>query len=227
MPDTLTTNYSLTKPEDGGSNDTWGLKTNANWDIVDGELQDHQDWIDQFTGGVGATGIDLVAAVSVAAARATLGLGTAALKNTGTSGNTVALLDGVNTWSGAQTFSSTVKSTDPVGGIGYATGAGGSITQPTNKVTNVNLAKMSGQITLNNQSLAAGGSASFRFFNTNIKATDYCHVWLVSGGQGQNYEIKTSAYIVDECSIHVKNVSAGPLAEALILGFLVLKGVTS
>lgn len=34
-----------------------------------------------------------------------LGLGTAAYKNTGTSGNTVPLLDGVNTWSGIQTFS--------------------------------------------------------------------------------------------------------------------------
>lgn len=33
------------------------------------------------------------------------GLGTAAAKNTGTSGNTVPLLDGANTWSGTQTFS--------------------------------------------------------------------------------------------------------------------------
>lgn len=33
------------------------------------------------------------------------GLGTAAAKNTGTSGNTVPLLDGANTWSAAQTFS--------------------------------------------------------------------------------------------------------------------------
>jgi hypothetical protein len=34
-----------------------------------------------------------------------LGLGTAAYKNTGTSGNTVPLLDGANTWSAIQTFS--------------------------------------------------------------------------------------------------------------------------
>ncbi|TPN11726.1 hypothetical protein [Mesorhizobium sp. B2-1-2] len=33
------------------------------------------------------------------------GLGTAAAKNTGTSGNTIPLLDGANTWSAAQTFS--------------------------------------------------------------------------------------------------------------------------
>jgi hypothetical protein len=36
--------------------------------------------------------------------RTALGLGTAAVKNTGTSGNTVPLLDGANTWSAAQTL---------------------------------------------------------------------------------------------------------------------------
>lgn len=35
--------------------------------------------------------------------------GTAALKNTGTSGNTVPLLDGANTWSAKQTFSNTIE----------------------------------------------------------------------------------------------------------------------
>jgi hypothetical protein len=42
--------------------------------------------------------------------RTDLGLGTAAQKNTGTSGNTVPLLDGANTWSGAQTVSTTADS---------------------------------------------------------------------------------------------------------------------
>ncbi len=43
-----------------------------------------------------------------ASARATLGLGTAAVKNTGTSGNAVPLLDGANTWSGDQNLSDKV-----------------------------------------------------------------------------------------------------------------------
>jgi microcystin-dependent protein len=34
--DGFTTNLHLTKPADGGSDDTWGQKTNANWDTVDG-----------------------------------------------------------------------------------------------------------------------------------------------------------------------------------------------
>jgi len=38
-----------------------------------------------------------------------VGLGTAAVKNTGTSGNNVPLMDGANTWSGQQTFSGAIQ----------------------------------------------------------------------------------------------------------------------
>jgi microcystin-dependent protein len=36
LPDTFTAALGLTKPEVGSSRDTWGSKTNLNWDIVDG-----------------------------------------------------------------------------------------------------------------------------------------------------------------------------------------------
>jgi microcystin-dependent protein len=43
MPDTFTPNYNMTKPEVGGSPDTWGTKTNGNWDIIDTKIKEAVD----------------------------------------------------------------------------------------------------------------------------------------------------------------------------------------
>lgn len=46
MPDTTTTNYGWTKPEDGASEDSWGVKLNANLDEIDTDLKAVSDVAD-------------------------------------------------------------------------------------------------------------------------------------------------------------------------------------
>lgn len=46
MPDSTTANYNLTKPEVGGSQDSWGDKDNANLDVIDATMKAISDVAD-------------------------------------------------------------------------------------------------------------------------------------------------------------------------------------
>ena len=112
-------------------------------------------------------------------------------------------------------------------GIGYTTGAGGAVTQATNKATPVTLNKPCGQITMNGSALGAGAEAPFTLTNSLIAATDVVVVSIASGGTAGSYLVSVTATAAGSCEITVSNVSAGSLSEAIVLNFAVIKAVAA
>ena len=119
-----------------------------------------------------------------------------------------------------------IKSSHATGGIGYATGAGGTVAQATNKATGVTLNAATGRITMTAVSLDAGTVVTFPLTNSTLAATDLLVLNHVSGGTAGAYTINAQAS-AGAADINVRNITAGSLAEAVVIGFAVVKAVTS
>lgn len=120
-----------------------------------------------------------------------------------------------------------MTSVSPVNGFGYGTGAGGAVTQITSKATAVTLNRPSGQITMNNAALANVTSASFILNNTCIAANDVVSVSIKSGATTNTYQVGVQAVTNGTCQIILSNVSAASQSDAVVLNFVVLKGVSA
>lgn len=113
-------------------------------------------------------------------------------------------------------------------GLGYGTGAGGTVTQGTSKTTGVTLNKPTGQITMNSAALAANASVIFTLTNSLIANTDTLSVNHSSaGGTTSAYQIVPLTCAAGSATIRVTNITAGSLSEALVINFNVIKGATS
>jgi hypothetical protein len=120
---------------------------------------------------------------------------------------------------GNQVISSTGKH-------GYATGAGGTVTQGTSKATGVTLSKSTGQITLDGAALAASTTVSFTLTNTVIEAGDILILNHISAGTAGSYLLNAQS-AAGSASINVRNISLGSLSEAIVIAFAVIKAVTA
>lgn len=112
-------------------------------------------------------------------------------------------------------------------GIGYRTGAGGTVTQATSKATGVTLSSATGQITMNAAALAANTTVSFTLTNSKIGADDNVVCHRKSGGTAGSYQVWVDSCASGSCVICVRNATGGSLAEAVVLQFSVVKGATS
>lgn len=111
-------------------------------------------------------------------------------------------------------------------GLGFYTGAGGTITQGTSKATAFTLSKMCGQITTAADALNAGIIVSSTWTNTLIAATDVVVINHKSGGTLGAYTVNVSC-LAGTATLTLRNNTAGNLSEALVISFAVIKAVTS
>lgn len=153
--------------------------------------------------------------------------------------DTLASLGLAQTWSAIQTFTTPVIGaatgtsvvltgviTSSGGGVGYATGAGGTITQVTSRSTGVTLNKLCGIITMFSAAQAAQALITFTLTNSFITAQDMviCKHNSNTNGGAWNFSCVPAAGSV---SINIRNVSTSSITEATPIRFVVIKAVTA
>ena len=108
-------------------------------------------------------------------------------------------------------------------GVGYATGAGGTVTQGTSRTTGVTLDKTTGAITL----FSAAGSATaatFTVTNSTVAATD---VIILNQKSGTDlYDLMVTAVAAGSFNITFRT-TGGTTTETPVFNFAVIKGVAA
>ena len=123
-----------------------------------------------------------------------------------------------------------ITSSSSTAGIGYATGAGSTVTQATNRTTGVTINTVTGAITTNTASLAAEAAAAFVVTNSSVAIGDTVVVSQRSGSNGGNTNVYVSAVAAGSFTITVANNNAAAgTAEtgAIIINFAVIKAVSA
>jgi hypothetical protein len=111
-------------------------------------------------------------------------------------------------------------------GVGYATGAGGTVTQATSKATAFTLSKTTGTIQFAADALASQTGVNSTWTNTTIAANDLVVFTHISGGTLGAYTIACAAG-AGSATLTLRNTSGGSLSEAPVFRFAVIKSVNA
>lgn len=111
--------------------------------------------------------------------------------------------------------------------FGYGTGAGGTVTQLTNKATAVTIHKLCGTITMHGAALAAGAIVTFTVTNSTVAAGDFVAAKHSSVGTLGAYGISPHSEGSGTFQISVRNNTAGSLSQAIVIRFLLVKAVVA
>lgn len=111
-------------------------------------------------------------------------------------------------------------------GIGYATGAGGTVTQITSASTAVTLNKVCGQITTVALTTAGAAEEAFVVNNSTVDANDVIAVSTTYAGAGKPIVFVTNQG-AGVFTINISNVSASSLDAVCVINFAVIKAVTA
>jgi hypothetical protein len=113
-----------------------------------------------------------------------------------------------------------------VAGLGYGTGAGGTVTQATNKATAVTLNRPTGRITTSNAALAANTTVTFLLNNSLIASDDVLVLDFDVGTLASNYQIWSGGGAASRI-ICIRNITGSSLSDALFIRFAIIKGSTT
>ncbi len=105
--------------------------------------------------------------------------------------------------------------------LGYAAGAQGAVTQATSKSTAVTLNTSAGHITMNAASLAATTNVTFTLTNSLLSGKDVL-ILNVTNGTSAAYNCWVSSMGAGSATITLRNISASPLAEAVVINFAII-----
>lgn len=127
-------------------------------------------------------------------------------------------------------FVGSLLSASPSGGVGYTTGAGGAVTQTTNRSTGVTVNAICGAITTDTTSLAAEASAAFTVTNSAVAVGDVVVASIRSGANGGNTAVTVTTVADGSFQLRVSNNNAAAgTAEtgAIIINFAIIKATNA